>query len=126
MAQQANVTLNTVVYSPAGTNNGTSVWTNRSSGYGAGFTNLTEKVTFNGKGDVVREEFTLDVPIVAAADSDCSCAGTLLRKSTVHISVWVPASSTAAERTDLWNRIKDLAASAPFSNAVQNLDPSFG
>jgi hypothetical protein len=126
MAQQANVTLNTIVYAPAGTSNGVSKWTNRSGGFGGSFTNITEKFVTPTKGDVNRVEFALDVPIVQAADSECACAGTVLRTSTVHISVWVPSSSTAAERLDLFNRIRDLAASAPFVAAIENLDPSYG
>lgn len=126
MAQQANVTLNTIVYAPAGTNNGTSLWQNRSGGYAGSFSSITEKVVFATKGDVVRMEFALDVPIVQTVADACACVGQVLRTSTVHLSIWVPANSTAAERTDLWNRIKDLVASAPVSNAVQNFDPSWG
>jgi hypothetical protein len=126
MAQQANVTLNTIVYTPNGTSNGVSSWANRAGGYGNSFTYLTEKFATPTKGDVVRMEFDLAVPIVATVDSDCSCAGGLLRTSTIKLSVWVPASSTAAERTDLWVRLKDLCASAPVSNGIQNLDPSWG
>jgi len=126
MAQQANITLNAVVYPPAGTYNGISGWINRTSGYGTGFSTVKEKVVAPTKGDVVRIQFDLDLPVVAATDTDCSCAGSLLRKSTAQISVWVPNSSTAAERLDLWTRIKDLVASTPFVNAVENLEPSYG
>jgi len=126
MAQQANVTLNTIVYSPSGTTNGVSTWTNRSVGFGSGFTNLKEKFVTPTKGQVVRMEFDLDIPIVQTVDAECACAGELLRTSTAKLSVWVPTSSTAAERTDLYNRLKDLILSAPVSNGVQNLDPSWG
>jgi hypothetical protein len=126
MAQQANVTLNTIVYAPGGTQNGTSVWTNRSGGFGASFSNLKEDFVQPTKGDVVRMKFSLDVPVVATVDGACTCAGGLLRTSTIQLSVWVPQSSTAAERTDLYNRLKDLVLSAPVSNGVQNLDPTWG
>lgn len=127
MAQQANITLNTVVYAPAGTQNGVSSWYNRSGGSGASFSKVTEKVTNpTGTSNVVRELFTLDVPVVAATDTACVCAGGLLRNSTVQISVWIPQDSTTAERLDLFNRIRDLVASAPFIAGVQNLDPSWG
>lgn len=126
MAQQANITLNTVVYTPAGTTNGISSWVNRTAGVGNGFSTVTEKFTDASKGTVERVLFTLDVPIVSATDTACVCAGDTLRTSTVQISVWIPAASTSAERLDLFNRIRDLAASAPFIAAVQNLDPSWG
>lgn len=127
MAQQANVTLNSVVYAPAGTTNGVSSWYNRSGGSGASFSKLSEKVTApSGTTPVVRELFTLDVPVVATEDTACVCAGGLLRTSTVQISVWVPQNSTSAERLDLFARITDLVSSTPFQNAVKNLDPSYG
>jgi hypothetical protein len=126
MAQQANVTLNSVVYAPGGTHNGISIWTNRSGGFGASFTNLKEEFVQPAKGDVVRMKFSLDIPIVATTDTACGCAGTLERTSTCQISVWVPQSSTAAERADLLARITSLVASAPFTNGVGNLDPTWG
>lgn len=126
MAQQANVTLNSVVYAPAGTSNGTSSWVNRSGGSGASFSTMTEKVTTPSGGEVVRELFTLSIPIVATEDTACVCAGGLLRSSSVQISVWIPQNSTAAERLDLYTRIKDLVLSDPFINGVKFLDPSYG
>jgi hypothetical protein len=126
MAQQANVTLNSVVYAPAGTTNGVSSWVNRSGGSGASFSTITEKVTNPSGGQVVRELFTLDIPVVATEDTACVCAGGLLRTSTVQISIWIPQNSTSAERLDLWTRIRDLVASAPFVAGVENLDPSWG
>lgn len=126
MAQQANVTLNSVVYPPAGTFSGVSSWINRSGGYGTSFSTLKEQVVSPVKGDVVRIKFDLDLPVVATTDTDCSCAGTQLRKSTVQLSVWIPSSSTAAERLDLYTRLVDLMASTPVQNAVKNLEPSYG
>lgn len=126
MGQQANVTLNSVVYAPGGTNNGLSTWTNRSAGFGSGFSNLTEKFVQPTTGDVVRITFSLAIPIVQAADSDCACAGTLLRTSSVQISVWVPVNSTDAERADLLARIQSLVSTTPFTDAVHLLTPTYG
>jgi hypothetical protein len=125
MAAQAAITLNSVVYAPGGANNGIAKWTNRSGGFGASFANVTEQMVTPPKSTVTRIVFDLDLPIVATEDDTCACAGTLLRTSTVKISVWVPNSSTAAERADLLHRISDLVASTPFVNAVDNLDPSY-
>lgn len=126
MSQQANVTLNTVVYAPNGVNNGVAVWANRSSGYGTGFSFLTEKLSQNGKSGVVRMEFKLTVPIVETVGTAHDAVGTLLRTSTVFITCLVPENSTAAERTDLKLRIQNLVASTPFTDAVGNLDPAYG
>lgn len=125
MAQQANITLNTVVYAPAGTNNGVSTWTNRSAGYGSGFSSATEEVAQPKTGSVVREKFSLSVPIVADGTGPES-AGTLLRTSTVQISVWIPVNSTSAERLDLYTRIVDFVAADPIKLGVKNLEPSYG
>jgi hypothetical protein len=125
MSQQANVTLNTVVYAPAGTSNGIATWANRSGGYGGSFSYLTEKMVTSGTG-VVRMDFKLTVPIVDTVGTACSCIGDVLRTSSVIISVWVPQNSTAAERTDLKLRIQNLVAATPFTDAVGNLDPAYG
>lgn len=126
MSQQANVTLNTVVYAPNGTANGIATWGNRSSGYGAGFSFLTERFTQSNKSEVVRMEFKLTVPIVETVGTAHDAVGTLLRTSTCIITVLVPANSTAAERTDLKLRIQNLVAATPFTDAVGNLDPAYG
>lgn len=126
MAEQANVTLNSVVYSPAGANGSSAKWVNRSAGVGAGFSTLLEKYQDpTSKGTVTRIEFDLDLPVVATSDDACACIGDLLRKSTVHISVWVPQNSTSAERADLLARIQSLVSAAPFTNAVGSLDPTY-
>jgi hypothetical protein len=127
MSQQANVTLNTVVYAPSGTTNGVSTWANRSGGYGGSFTYLTEKMQpVSPQSGLVRMEFKLTVPIVDTVGTACSCIGDVLRTSSVLITVWVPQNSTAAERTDLKLRIQNLVASTPFTDAVGNLDPAYG
>jgi hypothetical protein len=125
MAQQANVTLNSVVYAPGGTNNGVSTWTNRSGGFGSSFSSLTESVTTPKTGSVIRELFTLSLPIVADGTGPES-AGQLLRTSTLQISVWIPVNSTSAERLDLYNRLVDYVASDPIKLGIKNLEPSYG
>lgn len=125
MAAQAAVTLNTIVYSPNGLIGNVAVWANRTSGFGTGFTYLKEDFAQSSKGGQVKVLFSLDVPIVAAVDTGFVAAGTVLRRSTIQLSCWMASDSTAAERTDLYNRLKDLVLAAPVSNAVQNLDPTY-
>jgi len=126
MTQQANVTLNTVVYAPNGTSNGVATWAYRGGGYGNSFTFLTEKMTQANNSSVVRTEFKLTLPIVETVGTSTAAIGDLLRTSQVFITLLQPANSTAAERTDLKLRIQNLVASTPFTDAVGNLDPAYG
>jgi hypothetical protein len=125
MAAQAAVTFNAVVYSPNGVTGNTAVWANRSSSFGTGFSYFKEDFSQSSKGGQVKMLFSLDVPIVAAADTGFVAAGTVLRRSTVQLSSWMAPDSTSAERTDVYNRAKDLILSAPVSNGMQNLDPTY-
>jgi hypothetical protein len=126
MSQQANVTLNSVVYAPNGTSNGIATWANRSGGYGNSFSFLTEKMTQSAKSEVVRFEFKLTVPVVETVGTANAAIGDLLRTSTFFITALMPVNGTAAERTDMKARLVSLVASLPFTDAVGNLDPAYG
>jgi hypothetical protein len=126
MSAGANITLNTKVYAFGGSNSDTATWVDRSAGVGGGFSVVTEKFDSTPqKGAVQRMLFNLSLPVVSATDTACACAGDVLRTSSVQISIWVPQNSTLAERTDFYLRIKDLVASTPFINGVENLDPTY-
>lgn len=126
MGQQAAVTLNTVVYSPNGSQNGIVNWTNRSGGYGASFSVLTQGFVVNsGARKLTKVTYRVAVPVVATDDSACTCAGALLRTSSAQIDFWIDPGATAAERLDLFNRVKDLAASTLLQSAVSDLDPAY-
>ena len=99
---------------------------NREAGVAAGFSRLSESYKDPVTWTQTKITYNLAIPVVATADSDCSCTGTLLRTSSVTVSFWINQGSTLAERTDLYLRLKDLIASAIVSGAVENLDPSFG
>jgi hypothetical protein len=124
MSQQANVTLNSVVYAPNGTSNGVATWGNRSGGSANSFSFLTEKMTQTNP-DVVRFEFKLTVPIVETV-GPTPAIGTLLRQTQAFVTMLMPANSTLAERTDIKARMVSLIASTPFTDAVGNLDPAYG
>ena len=125
MSQQANVTLNSVVYAPNGTSNGVATWGNRSGGYASSFSFLTEKMTQTNP-DIVRFEFKLTVPIVETVGTGTAAIGDLLRTTSAFVTMLMPANSTAAERTDIKARMVSLIASLPFTDAVGNLDPAYG
>jgi hypothetical protein len=127
MGQQANVTLNTFVYVPAGTSAGVTSWVYRpASGFGASFSKLTSKYADPKSGTQIKIDFLLSVPVVLAADTGFEPAGTLQRTSSATLSFWVSEDSTVAERTDLYLRVKDLVGSAMVIAAVENLDPAYG
>jgi hypothetical protein len=125
MTQQANVTLNSVVYAPNGTSNGVATWGNRSGGYASSFSFLTEKMTQSNP-DIVRFEFKLTVPIVETVGTGTAAIGDLLRTTSAFVTMLMPANSTVAERTDIKARMVSLIASTPFTDAVGNLDPAYG
>lgn len=124
MSQQAAVTLNTVVYSPAGLKNGVASWISRVGGILAGFSKLTQTYRDPTTGTQTKIDFQIDIPVLATADSAYAYVGELLRTNSAHISFWVAGTSTLAERTDLYVRVKELLENALVSDAVENLDPA--
>lgn len=123
MAAQANLTLNTVSYVPTGVVAGLAGWINRGSGVPGAFSRASISVNDPGpSGKVYRVTAKLALPTVAATDTDCACAGDVLRTDNVTVEFLLPVSSTTAERTDFYLRLKDLVASAPFVDAVENLN----
>lgn len=124
MGQQASVTLNTVVYSPAGLKSGIATWISRVGGVLAGFSKLTQSYKDPTTGTQTKIDFNLSIPVLATADSTCGCEGDLIRTNSAVISFWVAGTSTLAERTDLYLRVKDLVASSMLISAVENLDPA--
>ncbi len=124
MSQQAAVTLNTVVYSPNGLRNGIASWISRAGGVLAGFSKLTQKYSDPVSGTQTKIDFNLSIPVLATADSTCACEGELIRTNSATLSFWVAGTSTLAERTDLYLRVKDLVASTMLIAAVENLDPA--
>jgi len=126
MPGQSNITLNSVVFSPGGSSNGVARWWNRTGGYGTSFRKLLQRFTSSAKSPVTKVEWDLEVPVVQTEDDACACAGTLLRTSTVKISVWLPSGSTHAERVDVCTSIQDLVTNAAFMASVIDLDPAYG
>jgi hypothetical protein len=99
--------------------NGVSVYTERSGGTPTAFSVLT--FGMSSATNVQRVTARLSVPIVAADDSDCSCAGTVLRTSRFTWTFDLPNTGTTAERTDFEARIESLTATAAFEALLVNL-----
>lgn len=119
----SNIVLNSKTYAGIGFNqNGQSVFKESSAGIPSGFSYLTDKVnTGTGKSDT-SVKWNLSVPVIATEDTDCSCAGDTLRTSYIRIEVSVGAGSSAAERTDLLARIRDLVGTTQFGGSITALD----
>ena len=127
MSQQAAVTLNTKVYNPAGSDKGIVKWVDRSGGFGTSFSPLTQGFLENQTSrKLTKVSYRVAIPVIATTDSDCSCSGTVLRTSSVQIEFWIAPDSTAAEREDLYLRVKDLISSTLVASGVKNLDPAYG
>ncbi len=116
------ITLDSLVYDNVGFNqNGQFVYSEKSAGVPSGFSYLTTKVnTGTGKADSV-VKWNLSKPIVATEDSDCACAGDVLRTYYVKIEVTIPPGSTAAERLDLNDMIQSLTAASQWNASVESL-----
>lgn len=126
MSQQAAVTLNSVVYNPAGSQNGILYWYDRSGGVANSFSPLTQGFVQNsGARKLTKVTYRVSIPTVADADSACSCTGSVLRTSSFQLDFWIDPNESAAGRADLLARAVSLVGSALVSSAVSNLDPAY-
>lgn len=127
MALFTNITLNTKVYTPAYFRGDTAAWMYRGVGVASGFSLLTQRVYQAGKQDGKQGAWhathKLTIPVVAETDTECGCAGTLLRESGVDVHGWFAPGSTEAERNDLYLRLVALVASDAFKETFTKLAP---
>lgn len=118
----ANVVLNTKAYAFSSDTQGIITWLDKSGGIPTGFQRLTASIKEpTSVGSPYRIQLGLVKPVVAAADSACSCVGDILRQSTLRVTIEVPSNSSAAERTDLGLSFKDLAADAQIQAMITGL-----
>lgn len=113
-------TLNTLVYNGVGFNsNGQSVFKYTGADLPAGFSYLTTvtKTATGGKDSVIR--YNLSLPHIAVEPSACACPGGVLGTDYVRIEVTTSAVTTAAQRADLYLRIKDLVSDPKFKASVE-------
>lgn len=126
MGAQVALTLDGVTFAPAGSSQGIARWVDRSGGFGTSFGTVTQKFTTPAKSPVTRMEFDVVMPVVATEDGTCVCTGDVLRTFTAKISVWIPVTSTSAERVNFCDRIQSLVSAGAFTDALENLDPAYG
>lgn len=127
MAVQANLVLNTKVYTPRGRlpNGPTMQWGLVDPSFGSGFTTVEESVVGPDAKGAYRARWKLVVSKLATVDSSCACAGGEVGKTTINVDVVSSYAFTAAELTDIGLRIKDLVASAPFQVSVNAHEPTW-
>jgi hypothetical protein len=122
MSAQANLSLNSVTFVPTGVSGRVAGWIYRSDGVPSGFQEVSISLPNpSGTAKVYRLTAKLSVPTVQAEDTDCACAGDVLRTGNVTIEALLPLTSTTAERTDLLEKLQDLVADTQFVSAIENL-----
>lgn len=126
MSQQAAVTLNGVVYNPAGAEKGIVFWYDRSGGVAGSFSPLTQGYSANvGAAKRTKVSFRVELPTVATVDSAYAKAGQVIRNSSFQGEFWLDPTATEAERADIRARAKDLIDSALVTSAIEDLDPAY-
>jgi hypothetical protein len=116
------ITLDSLVYDNVGFNqNGQFVYSEKSGGVPSSFAYLTTKVNSGtGKSDSV-VKWNLSRPIVATVDSECACAGDVLRTYYVRIEVTLPYGATPAERIDINDQIQSLVNTTQWNASIESL-----
>lgn len=127
MTTIANVTLNSVIYSPSERQGTTGfIWTDRTGDYPNGWGQLNYSGPVSKGGAVKRVGFKLTFPKVVTADSACGCDGDMANNSAVTIYVDVDTRQTSTQLADLLARIKSLVSTTVFENAVLTQEGVYG
>lgn len=117
------ITLNSKTYNFVGFDrNGVSTYQETSAGVPSGFSYLTCRIIPGTKDAATRVRWRLTMPVVAVSDSDCSCAGSVLRTYSFDEGrIDIPATGTATERADFQARVTALAATTQYIASVTTL-----
>lgn len=117
------ISLNSKTYNFIGFDrNGVSIYQETSAGVPTGFSYLTCRVFPATKNEAAKVRWRLTMPVVAAEDSECGCAGSILRTYSYDEGrIEIANSGTLAERTDFGLRLKDLVATTEYQNSMKLL-----
>lgn len=127
MPSAANLTLNSKVYTPRGTDQGTTKWTlSGDASFGGGISTVAESVRGPSKDGIWRIRWTVSVPKLATVDSSCACVGQEIAQGYADIQVRVPTSFSAVERQDFVDRLQALVALSVFDVSVSGPEGSWG
>lgn len=127
MPTQVALTLNAVVHSPRGTQNGVSTWmkTGDAAFNGASIT-VTQSIRGPLDNNRYRAKVLLSAPVLAAENSACACIGSEMGRGKGDFTIDIPTAFTPAQRQDFRKRIKDYFASAEFTALIDNLEGTWG
>ncbi|DAD52514.1 coat protein [ssRNA phage SRR5467091_8] len=127
MPVASNLTLNSKVYTPAGTQGGITTWRfPGDASFGGGFSSVTESVRGPSKDGIYRTRWGLTVTKLATEDSSCGCAGMKIADGNADIQIRFPMTFSSAEKADLAARIQALVALAVFSTSISGPEGSWG
>lgn len=117
-----SIVLNSKTYNFDGfLQTGISSYTERAGGVPSSYSPLTCKVDGVTGNGAVKVRWKLKLPVVATEDTACTCAGTVLRNSTVDLVLTLDRGLTATERSDVLARLQDLVLKPEFTGSVSNL-----
>lgn len=125
------IVLNGVTYNWAGFDqSGTSRWTATADGVASAFSNLTARVTVGtmtkSSSTSSKVRWRISKPVIATADSDCACVGTVLRTAYVDIAADFAATATLAERQAVLAEIQALVLKTEFTGSITALTQPAG
>ncbi len=127
MPVAAALTLNSLVYSPRGTDQGITTWVYPGGvSFGGGISAVTESVRGPSKDGIWRTRWTLAATKLASADSACGCVGQEVGRVDANIEIRIPTLLTTAERQDFVDRLQALVALAVFDSSVSVPEGSWG
>lgn len=112
------LTLNTKIYNGNGIANAIASYTERSGGAAASFSDVTSSLKIDSK---VRGRVKLTLPEVVTEASSCACPGDVRTLGDVVVEFRIDKNASAAFRTDLSKRLKDLVNSADLTAMITDL-----
>lgn len=115
MAQSAAITLNSVVYSPRGTQNGITTWA-APMGANGELSTLTQSLRGPLDNNNYRARGVLKLPVAREDDSPCGCAGSILGEGIANLTIDIPSTLSPAERADYLARVRAYVASSTFGD----------
>jgi hypothetical protein len=126
MPAQANITLNTKVYTPRGTQQGISTWALAGdASFGGAQSTVTESVRGPLTNGNYRTRWVVSAPKMATTDTACACIGQVLGTGKADIVIDIPSNFTAAERQDFVDRLQALVALTVFDVSVATPEGSW-
>lgn len=130
MSQFVALTLNALVYAPAGyINSRIARWRNIPSGApsnGANEVTLDIRQGQNGAVGTTKTQWKIRLPTLVEDASACACPGDIRSEVVIDLVVTAGQLSTVADRTAARLALTSLVATAAFIDSVDNQNPVWG